>query len=163
STAAGHPASRTYRPDWLFDPDHGRDELKRRYGVASLDGFGFDAGDAPLLGVLGALVAYLAEVQPLALQSLRAPRIERHGDAMLLDEMTRRNLELIEPLRADTGSGRASTLIDVIDETLTAMGARLLRRWLLRPLTAADAIRQRHDAVAELLEDPRLRRSLRAE
>jgi DNA mismatch repair protein MutS len=156
--------SRTYRPDWLFDAEHGRDELQRRYHVSALDGFGFEAEDVPLLGVLGALIGYVAEVQPAAVQSLRAPRIERRGGAMLLDEMTRRNLELVEPLRSDAGArGQAATLVDVIDETLTAMGARLLRRWLLRPLVAVDAIRARHDAVANLLEDPRMRRAVRAE
>src|SRR5690606_19747019 len=129
--------SRTYRPDWLFDPDHGAEELKRRYGVGSLEGFGFEAADFLLTGVLGALVAYLAEVQPLAIEALRPPRIERSGEAMLLDEMTRRNLELIEPLRSDVAGGRATTLVDVIDETMTPMGARLLRRWVLRPLVAA--------------------------
>ena len=78
--------------------------------------------------------------------------------------MTRRNLELVEPLRTETGrGGRSATLIDVIDETLTAMGGRLLRRWVLRPLIVADRIHERHDAVANLLEDPAMRRSLRAQ
>ncbi|HSK19626.1 MAG TPA: DNA mismatch repair protein MutS [Longimicrobiales bacterium] len=161
--AGASDISRTYRPDWLFDPEHGREELKRRYSVSSLDGFGFESGDAPLLGALGALIAYIAEVQPVALQSLRPPRIERAGNAMLLDEMTRRNLELIEPLRADGTRGRAATLIEVIDETQTPMGARLLRRWVLRPLIAADRIHERHDAVANLLEDPAMRRTVRAQ
>jgi DNA mismatch repair protein MutS len=159
--AAG--ASRTYRPDWLFDPEQGREELRRRYDVSALDGFGFESGDAPLLGVLGALVSYLAEVQPGALKALRPPRIERSGDAMVLDEMTRRNLELVEPLRADGRSARATTLIEVIDETQTPMGARLLRRWLLRPLVGAAGIRARQDAVANLLADPSMRRALRSQ
>src|SRR5690606_23669992 len=155
--------SRTYRPDWLFDPQHGSEELKRRYNVGSLDGFGFETGDAPLLGALGALIAYIAEVQPVALQSLRPPHIERAGNAMLLDEMTRRNLELIEPMRVDAARGRAATLIEVIDETQTPMGARLLRRWVLHPLIVADRIHERHDAVENLLEDPSMRRAVRAE
>ncbi|HSJ09204.1 MAG TPA: DNA mismatch repair protein MutS, partial [Longimicrobiales bacterium] len=72
--------------------------------------------------------------------------------------------ELVEPLRADGGRGaRATTLIDVIDETQTAMGARLLRRWVLRPLLLATAIRERHEAVANLLEDVPLRRAVRTE
>src|SRR5690606_9876579 len=117
-----------------------------------------------LIGALGALLAYLAEVQPGALASLRPPRIERAGEAMALDEMTRRNLELVEPLRADAGrGGRPGTLIDVIDETLTAMGARLLRRWLLRPLIVAGPIWERQEAVAELVDDAPRRRALRAE
>jgi DNA mismatch repair protein MutS len=157
-------ASRTYRPDWLFDADHGRDELRRRYHVSALDGFGFEAGDACLVGVLGALIGYLAEVQPVAMEALRTPRVERSGDAMVLDEMTRRNLELVEPLRADGGgAARATTLIEIIDETQTAMGARLLRRWVLRPLVVAGRILERQHAVAELLENAAMRRTLRAE
>jgi DNA mismatch repair protein MutS len=158
--------SRTYRPAWLFDHEAGRDEIKRRYGVHSLEGFGFQPGEEQLVGVLGALLAYLGDVQPLSLQTLRTPRVERARDAMPLDEMTRRNLELVEPLRADAGasSGKAAsaTLIGAIDETLTPMGARMLRRWILRPLVDASAIRARHDAVAESLTDSGMRRDARS-
>ncbi|HEX6064312.1 MAG TPA: hypothetical protein VFZ04_08840, partial [Longimicrobiales bacterium] len=156
--------SRTYRPDWLFDKELAVEELKRRYRVLSLDGFGFQPDDAPLIAALGALVAYVAEVQPAAIDALRAPRIERHGTAMALDEMTRRNLELVEPLRTDASTrGRAATLIEVLDESLTAMGARLLRRWLLRPLVIPEQIWARHDAVAELYDHAALRRAARDE
>ncbi|HEY0671434.1 MAG TPA: DNA mismatch repair protein MutS [Longimicrobiales bacterium] len=156
--------SRTYRADWLFDRDLAAEELKRRFRVLSLDGFGFQPDDAPMISALGALVAYVAEVQPAAIEALRAPRIERFGTAMALDEMTRRNLELVEPLRTDpTDKGRAATLIEVLDETLTGMGARLLRRWLLRPLIAPEDIWARHDAVAELLDNAALRRAVREE
>jgi DNA mismatch repair protein MutS len=161
--AGAEAASRTYRPDWLFDAEHGREELRRRYDVSALDGYGFETGDAPLLGVLGALVSYIAEVQPGALKALRPPRIERSGDAMVLDEMTRRNLELVEPLRVDARGSRAATLIEVIDETQTPMGARLLRRWLLRPLISGDRIRERQGAVSNLLADAAMRRTLRAQ
>jgi DNA mismatch repair protein MutS len=156
-------ASRTHRPAWLFDAELGREELMRRFRVRALDGFGFEAGDDALIGVTGALVAYIAEVQPAALATLRAPRIERGADAMALDEMTRRNLELVEPLRSDAGPGGvvSRTLLDVVDETRTAMGARLLRRWLLRPLSDVAAIWARQEAVAELFEDGRRRRELR--
>ncbi len=156
--------SRTYRADWLFDRDLAVEEIKRRYRVLSLDGFGFQPDDAPMIAALGALIAYVAEVQPVAIEALRAPRIERFGSAMALDEMTRRNLELVEPLRPDlSGSGRAATLIEVLDETLTGMGARLLRRWLLRPLVLPDDIWARHDAVAELVDNAALRRGIREE
>ncbi len=156
----------TVRPDWLFDPELAGDELRRRYGVQTLDGFGFQPGEKALVGALGALAAYLAEVQPPAAGNLRPPRIERPGDAMALDEMTRRNLELVEPLRPDMAShagGRAGTLLEVVDETLTAMGARLLRRLLLRPLVVVDTIWRRQDAVATLVADAGLRRRLRSE
>ncbi|HUH11739.1 MAG TPA: DNA mismatch repair protein MutS, partial [Longimicrobiales bacterium] len=164
--AGADGVARTHRPDWLFDPTTAGEELRRRFGVHNLDGFGFQEGDGPLIAVLGALVAYLAEVQPEGVAHLRAPRIERPGEAMALDEMTRRNLELVEPLRPELAApsgARQGTLLEVIDETSTAMGARLLRRWLLRPLLAADASWARQEAVSELVVDAPLRRALRAE
>jgi DNA mismatch repair protein MutS len=154
-------ASRTHRPAWLFDHDAGADELKRRFGVHGLEGFGFQPGEESLVGVLGALLAYLGDVQPVSLHALRPPRLERARDAMPLDEMTRRNLELVEPLRADAAGKAGATLLGAIDETLTPMGARLLRRLILRPLVDGDAIRARHDAVAESLTDTSMRRQSR--
>jgi DNA mismatch repair protein MutS len=159
----GDGVSRTIRPDWLFDPDLGAEELRRHFSLHTLDGLGFEDADAPLMGALGALLAYIREVQPASVKGLRPPRIERSGDAMALDEMTRRNLELLAPLRVDATPGGAATLIDVIDETTTPMGARLLRRWLLRPLVTPDPIWRRQEAVAELVAHAPLRRGLRAE
>ncbi|NIP60956.1 MAG: DNA mismatch repair protein MutS, partial [Gemmatimonadetes bacterium] len=72
--------------------------------------------------------------------------------------MTRRNLELVEPLRRGEEGG---TLLGVVDETVTAMGARRMRRWILRPLVDPEEIWRRQEAVAELFDDPVLRRSLR--
>ncbi|MFW5947611.1 MAG: DNA mismatch repair protein MutS, partial [Gemmatimonadota bacterium] len=123
----------------------------------------FEDGDAPLVGALGALLAYIREVQPASAAGLRRPRLERAGEAMALDEMTRRNLELVAPLRADVPEGAPATLIDVIDETVTAMGGRLLRRWLLRPLVEPEPIWQRQEAVEELVENAAMRRAVRSE
>ncbi len=166
ATEVGAGIPRTYRPDWIFDREWAAEELARRYGVHSVEGFGFQAEDGPLVRALGALVGYLAEVQPAALEALRPPRLERAGHAMVLDEMTRRNLELVEPLRVEAGArggGRAGTLLEVVDETLTAMGARLLRRWLLAPLLVPEAIWARQEAVAALVFGAPLRRALRSE
>lgn len=149
---------RTHRGDWMFDPEAARQELQRRFGVLSLEGFGVSADDDVLLGACGALLAYLAEVQPGGLAHLRPPRVEHPGDTMPLDEMTRRNLELVEPLR---GGGRDGTLLGVLDQTLTPMGARLLRRWLLAPLVQPSQIHLRQGAVAELVEREDLRRGAR--
>ena len=96
---------------------------------------------------------------PAPRTNLRAPRVLRPGSVMTLDAMTRRNLELIEPLRP--GEGDAS-LLSVLDVTKTPMGARLLRSWLLTPLVDADAIRRRQGGVAELVADPAVRGTLRA-
>ena len=77
---------------------------------------------------------------------------------MLLDEMTRRNLELIEPLR---GGEEGGTLLDVLDLSVTAMGGRLLRRWILEPLVLPDEIWRRQDVVRDFVEHPELREQLR--
>src|SRR5213079_3508761 len=95
---------------------------------------------------------------------LARPRILRRGDLLPLDEMTRRNLELVEPLRADPpGHPRAAgtTLLGVLDRTMTPMGARLLRAWLLAPLVDPAAITTRLDAVEVLVGDLRGRDRLR--
>jgi DNA mismatch repair protein MutS len=155
-----HP---TYRPDWLFDPDMAADEIKRHFTLHTLDGLGVQEGDAPLIGAMGALLAYIREVQPASADGLRRPLVERPGEAMALDEMTRRNLELVAPLRADVPAGAPATLMDVIDETVTAMGGRLLRRWLLRPLIAPEPIWARQRAVEELVEEAGTRRAVRSE
>ena len=156
-------ASPTYRPDWLFDPDLAADELRRHFTLHTLDGLGVEDDDAALVGALGALLTYIREVQPSSAEALRRPRIERPGEAMALDEMTRRNLELVAPLRADAPGGAAGTLVDVIDETVTAMGGRLLRRWLLRPLVDPEPIWRRQEAVEELVGDGAMRRGARTE
>ena len=148
----------TSREAWEFDADLAREDLTRTYGLASLDGLGVAAEDAPALGAAGALLRYARELKPGGLPHLAHPTIVRRGDVLPLDEMTRRNLELVEPLRA---GAEGATLLDVIDRTLTPMGGRLLRRWLLAPLVAPAAINARLDAVETLLADGRGRERLR--
>jgi len=142
----------------MFEEDVSSNELLRVYAVQSLDGFGFQADDGALVCAAGALVQYLGEIRPAGVTHLKPLRIRRPGSVMLLDDMTRRNLELIEPLRTGEEGG---TLLDVLDETTTAMGGRLLRRWILEPLVVADEIWSRQDAVIELFETPDLRNELR--
>jgi DNA mismatch repair protein MutS len=137
------------RDGWRFDAELGRADLCRRFGVQSLDGFGL-AGFGPAVGAAGAIVAYLGEVQAAALAGLRPPRPVVAAEHMALDDATMANLELLEPLR---DGGRRATLLGVVDQTTTAIGARLLRRWLARPLTDRDAIVARHQAVGSLVED----------
>ncbi len=158
--AAGETdAVRTVRPDWLFDREIARDELERRYRVKSLDGFGFEAGDGLLVRAAGALVAYAEEVRPGSAEHVRAPRIQRPGAVMKLDTMTRRNLELVEPLRPHDGD---ASLLSVLDATATPMGARLLRTWLLNPRLDPGEIRSRQEGVAELFAEPDARARFRA-
>lgn len=153
----GAPA-RTYRDDWMFEEDVCADELLSAYRVQSLDGFGFQSDDGALVRATGALLQYLKEIRPSGVTHLRPVKIRRPGRVMVLDEMTRRNLELVEPLRGNEESG---TLLDVVDETVTAMGARMLRRWILEPLVVAEEIWARQEAVDELFRDPELRAGIR--
>ena len=161
----------TERDAWEFDPALARDDLAEHFGVRSLDGFGLGsghetgdgAGDEAAIGAAGALLRYLRELQPAGLPQLAPPRLERAGRTMPLDEMTRRNLELVEPLRGDAAArGDVSgTLLGVLDRTATPMGARLLRQWLLAPLLDRAEIDRRLDAVARLVADPMAREALR--
>ncbi len=148
----------TEREPWEFDPELAREDLIRAYGLASLDGLGVEAGDGAALGAAGALLRYARELKPGGLPHLARPRLVRRGDVLPLDEMTRRNLELVEPLRPGAAG---TTLLEVLDRTRTPMGARLLRRWLLAPLVDPAPIGARLDAVDVLAQDARGRDRLR--
>jgi DNA mismatch repair protein MutS len=147
----------TEREGWEFDPDLGRDQLVEHFRVSSLDAFGIEAGDRASLGAAGGLLRYLDELQPSGTPHLARPIIERSGGSMPLDEMTRRNLELVESMRGGETSG---TLLGVLDRTLTPMGARLLRQWLLAPLVERTLINARLGAV-DVLCDTLIRSSMR--
>ena len=148
----------TEREPWEFDAQMAADELTRQFDVRGLDGFGLDLADAAAVGAAGALLRYLRELQPGGLPHLARPVVERTGSVMPLDEMTRRNLELVESLR---GGEVAGTLLSVLDRTTTPMGQRLLRQWLLAPLMDRTAIEQRLDAVTLLVRDAVGRAGLR--
>ncbi len=154
----GAPPLLTRREAWEFDPDLAREELPRRFGLASLDSLGLEPGDGPAIGAAGALFRYLGELQPGGLPHVARPVVRRSDAHLWLDEMTRRNLELVEPLRAGS---RGATLLETIDLTLTPMGARLLRQWLLSPLRDPAAIGRRLDAVEVMAADGRGRARLR--
>ncbi len=154
----GSSALRTPRPTWEFDPALAADDLARHFGLASLDGLGLTPADAPAVGAAGALIHYLGEIQPGGLGHLARPRARRADAHLWLDEMTRRNLELVEPLHA---GARGTTLLETIDCTLTPMGARLLRQWLLSPLREPSHIVERLDAVEVCACDSRGRGRLR--
>ena len=131
---------RSERPARDFEPRRAAEALAERLGVASLDGYGLE-GLEPAVGAAGALLAYLEDGWPQALPHLRAPRAVRAEEHMYLDAQTGRNLELFEGARGAGGS-----LVQALDRTLTAMGARLLRARLGRPL------RLRREAEARLDE-----------
>jgi DNA mismatch repair protein MutS len=129
-------------PAW-FDDAAATTALCRLLAVADLTGFGVPRG-SPSVGAAGALVSYAREVARVDLSHVRTlVRYETDGH-LVLDEATRRNLEILRPLR---GSGRKGTLLHLLDGTRTSMGARLLREWLSFPLTDVAAIDRRLDAV----------------
>jgi DNA mismatch repair protein MutS len=147
----------TEREGWEFDSALGRDQLVQHFRVSSLEAFGIESGDNAAVGAAGALLRYLNELQPAGMSHLARPKIERQEGILPLDEMTRRNLELVESMRGAETSG---TLLGVLDRTLTPMGARLLRQWLLAPLVNRTDIDARLGAV-DALGDGLIRGAMR--
>lgn len=135
------------RPPWLFDADSGRRQLLRFFGLHDLSGFGLE--DKPLaIAAAAALLGYVEETQKQRLPHLTSIAIESGDGAIAMNAATRRHLELDSRIDGDS----RTTLLGVLDSTVTPMGGRLLRRWLHRPLRDRDALRHRHQAVATLIE-----------
>ncbi len=137
----------TRRPIWHFDIDTAEQLLARQFATRNLGGFG--CADQPLaICAAGCLLQYVADTQRSALPHLRGLTVERRDEAVIIDAATRRNLELDHSL-----SGQPHhTLAGVLDRTATAMGSRMLRRWLNRPLRDIKKVRERHAAIGQLLE-----------
>jgi DNA mismatch repair protein MutS len=147
-----HPLLSSVEP-WQVEPDTAAAALKRHFGVASLDGYGLhNKPDA--LRAAAAVLAYLQQMQPKALALLTSLHTYTLGAFMLLDESTRRNLELTETMRGGDAKG---SLLAVLDATLTPMGSRLLRRWINQPLLDVNEINRRLDAVRCCVDDTVLR------
>jgi DNA mismatch repair protein MutS len=157
--------------DWVFQRDYAERILREQFGVAELTGFGLTAHTLAMCAA-GAVIHYLRENAARgddapsveALQHLDRIRFYEQHDAMVLDPVSVRNLELLAPIFAEEtkGSGPA-TLIGALDATVTGMGARLLRSWILRPLIDPDAIEARLGAVAHLLQQTVVRGEIRKE
>lgn len=173
----------TPRPAWQFHQSDAPALVREQYAVASLEGFGL-RDDDPALAAAGAVIAYLRETQSVGkatseatsgsefqrlrstLNHLRPPRREEASGVCVLDAVSLRALEVERTIRSDRerGSGVAGSLLGVFTESSsgprcvmrTAMGKRLIRRWLCRPLSSADAIRARQSAVATLISDRRM-------
>ncbi len=142
---------------WQVELDTAQSVLLRHLQVSSLDGFGLQ-GRPQAVRAAAAILAYLQEMQPSALSQLINLHSYAVSEFMVLDESTRRNLELTETMRGGEVKG---SLLGVLDETLTPMGGRLLRRWLSRPLLDIARINERLDAVQALVEDTDLRLQVR--
>jgi DNA mismatch repair protein MutS len=151
------------QPPAAFNPKDAAQLLQTQFEVQSLDGFGC-RGLTVGIGAAGAVLRYFRETQPTAsLAHLRRLHTRWSSDAMHLDSATIRNLELVRPLGfGEPRSGQdQSTVLSVLDRTTTAMGSRLLRDWLVRPLLDRGAIQTRLDAVGELKDRIQQRVSLR--
>lgn len=145
------------RPDASFDPDAARLALCEHFGVGSLDGFGlkgFGAG----IGAAGAVLAYLKETRLGDMPHIDRITPVAAGEFLVLDEATRRNLELFATLQ---DGKRAGSLLQLLDLTHTSMGGRLLRAWMTWPLLDPAAITARQDAVEALFSRAALRGALR--
>src|SRR6202789_3775455 len=135
------------RAPWHFDTESATRALTEQFRTRDLAGFG--CADKPLaIAAAGALLAYVRETQKSALPHLLSITTEERDAALIMDPATRRNLELDESI---TGADDL-TLAGVFDRTTTAMGGRLLRRWLHRPLRDRDILRARYHAVATLID-----------
>ncbi|MBN1575194.1 MAG: DNA mismatch repair protein MutS [Chitinispirillaceae bacterium] len=134
---------------WKFACDHASDALKDHFGVMSIDGLGLE-GMTAAAGAAGALLLYLKEQKKNDLRHITALSCRSRSDFAELDPATIRNLELLRPLMQDDTGG---TLISVLDATGTAMGARLLRRWITRPLKSPAAIAERLNCIEFFKKD----------
>lgn len=143
--------------DWHFDIEVCRKDMLRHFQVASLDGFGC-RGYETAIGAAGAILHYACT--NLRKDAANITRISAYQpeDCLVLDRISQRNLELVEPIF--TGE-KNNTLLSVMDETVTPMGARMLREWLLRPLNNLHDILERQDAVEDLFSHPMLLGELR--
>ncbi|HKX58270.1 MAG TPA: DNA mismatch repair protein MutS, partial [Steroidobacteraceae bacterium] len=130
---------------WAFDLESARRTLLDQLRVAGLEGFGLDRRPAAVAAA-GALVHYLKSTQKVDLAHVRSLSYRQRSDALLIDPTTLKHLEILE----GSEGGRDGSLLAELDRTITAVGSRTLRAWLLRPLLSLDRIRDRLDAVEEL-------------
>ena len=156
--AAGSTWAETPLDDWIFSPDHAIPLLENHFGVLSLEGFGL-AGKQAAASAAGAILYYVRSTQRGTLDHVDRIGFYERQNCLVLDAVTVRNLELIEPLFAGTDAG--VTLFRSIDSTVTPMGKRLLRSWMLRPSIDGAEIQARLDAVEAQAKDVVAREELR--
>ncbi len=149
----------TFQEEWIFDHDYCYQLLIDQFKTHSLKGFGVDELTIAQVAA-GALMHYVKENQRASLGHLRRIYAFENSGFMALDASTKRNLELTDSLQPD---GKDGTLMSILDETRTAMGARELRKWVMRPLKELGEIRRRLDAVDSLFTAHEIRSTLREE
>ena len=140
-----------------IDVDIASDLLKRHFRVESLEAFGCDASAMATLAA-GTVIDYLGETQLGAMPQVTSLRMLHSGEFMQLDRRALRDLEVLEPSSGRVGS---PTLLTTMDRTRSALGARMLRGWLARPLMSVEAVTNRQDAVDRFVKDATLRQQVR--
>ncbi|GKV93948.1 DNA mismatch repair protein MutS [Pectobacterium aroidearum] len=133
------------RPLWEFEPDTARQQLNLQFGTRDLTGFGVEQAKLALRAA-GCLLQYAKDTQRTSLPHIRGITMERQQDGIIMDAATRRNLELTQNL----SGGVENTLAAVLDCTVTAMGSRMLKRWIHMPSRDIDALQQRQQAISAL-------------
>ncbi|HTC92269.1 MAG TPA: DNA mismatch repair protein MutS [Terriglobales bacterium] len=154
------PVAFTPLDDWVFATDHAIPLVENHFGVLSLEGFGL-AGRSAAAAAAGAVLHYIRETQRGSLDHVDRIGYYERQNCLVLDAVTVRNLELTEPIFGGTGDGDEVTLFRALDATITPMGKRLLRAWMLRPSIDRDEIDQRLNAVEELVRQTVHREELR--
>ena len=149
----------SYIEDWVYDGDYGYNLLTEHFETHSLKGFGVEKLEVAHVAA-GSLMHYMQETQKAYLRHLRRLYAYESNEYMSLDASTKRNLELTASIQE---GGTEGTLISILDDTCTAMGGRLLRRWIMRPLKRLKPIQQRLDAVDKLYNSNDIRKTLRDE
>ncbi|MBK6507697.1 MAG: DNA mismatch repair protein MutS [Ignavibacteria bacterium] len=145
--------------DWVFNLDYAKELLTGHFGTHSLKGFGIDNLREGIIAA-GCILNYLNETQKNNIPHIRKIYNYDYTDYIILDPSTKRNLEITSSM---TEGAREGTLISVLDNTRTAMGGRLMKKWISRPLKKIDEIRRRHQAVKELLENKSDRKTVAEE
>jgi DNA mismatch repair protein MutS len=147
----------SFRPDVWWQYDRAKADLQEHLKTLSLDGFGL-AGLSSGIGAAGALLSYTSETQKGEVSHINHLRPYRLSDHLIIDEATKRNLEL---LSNSLDRGRQGTLLEVLDLTVTPMGGRLLKKWILYPSRDIAEIEGRLSAVEILKKNPSVRENLR--
>ncbi len=140
--------------DWIFNFDFANELIKNHFKTVTLKGFGIEKLSAGIIAA-GAVLNYLNETQRVNLSHLNRISLYNPSDYMILDYSTKRNLEITFSMN---DGGREGSLISILDKTQTAMGGRLLKKWISAPLRDLDPIKKRHDSVEELLKNKKVRK-----
>jgi len=143
--------------DWLFDYEIAHNSLLRHFAVASLDGFGC-RGMTLAICAAGTILQYAQNNLKRDASHILSLQVYDNEGGMVLDRISQRNLELVEPIFSEA---KKSTLLSVLDQTITPMGSRMLREWILRPLRTCPKINYRLDVVEEFVNDNLLLNELR--